>query len=276
MRKLTKKRTKKAGLPSGTLVYTGEKRDEQVKIHVIDFDEANFPARTSASIIALTSTLSAQALVTPINAQPNARAVTRFTCARSLRQARTARAHLAASRSSTITHRHVASKTVMWNGFDKLPASIASGVLHRRGRGAPAPPARRQCLVGCAPSRTCATCSRSAGFRPPQHRNWLPALTPLRLASRAWHSLATMLATQRSPANGGRRISRSRAVLETERPAFRVVCVTPETCPNLHGLIACPVSRCTMSAKRKAGGGVDGGTHLSINIKRLKRRIYPR
>ena len=42
MRKLTKKRTKKAGLPSGTLVYTGEKRDEQVKIHVIDFDEANF------------------------------------------------------------------------------------------------------------------------------------------------------------------------------------------------------------------------------------------
>ena len=41
MRMLTKKRTKKAGLPSGTLVYTGEKRDEQIKIHVIDFDEAN-------------------------------------------------------------------------------------------------------------------------------------------------------------------------------------------------------------------------------------------
>ena len=42
MRILTKKRTKKAGLPSGTLVYTGEKRDEQVKIHVINFDEVNF------------------------------------------------------------------------------------------------------------------------------------------------------------------------------------------------------------------------------------------
>ncbi len=42
MRMLTKKRTKKAGLPSGTLVYTGEKKDEQVKIHVINFDEANF------------------------------------------------------------------------------------------------------------------------------------------------------------------------------------------------------------------------------------------
>ena len=42
MRKFTKKRTKKAGLPSGTLVYTGEKRDEQVKIHLINFDEASF------------------------------------------------------------------------------------------------------------------------------------------------------------------------------------------------------------------------------------------
>jgi magnesium transporter len=42
MARLSKKRTKKAGLPSGTLVYTGEKRDEQVRIHVIDFDEANF------------------------------------------------------------------------------------------------------------------------------------------------------------------------------------------------------------------------------------------
>jgi magnesium transporter len=41
MRKLSKKRTKKTGLPSGTLVYTGEKGDEQVKIHVIDFDETN-------------------------------------------------------------------------------------------------------------------------------------------------------------------------------------------------------------------------------------------
>jgi len=50
MAKLTKKRTKKAGLPSGTLVYTGEKRDEQVRIHVIDFDEANFQEVELASV----------------------------------------------------------------------------------------------------------------------------------------------------------------------------------------------------------------------------------
>jgi magnesium transporter len=42
MPKITKKRSKKAGLPSGTLVYTGERRDEKIKIHVIDFDETTF------------------------------------------------------------------------------------------------------------------------------------------------------------------------------------------------------------------------------------------
>ena len=41
MRKLSKKRSKKAGLPSGTLVYTGEKKDEKISIHVVDYDEAN-------------------------------------------------------------------------------------------------------------------------------------------------------------------------------------------------------------------------------------------
>ncbi len=50
MAKFTKKRTKKAGLPSGTLVYTGEKKDEQVRIHVIDFDEANFQESELASV----------------------------------------------------------------------------------------------------------------------------------------------------------------------------------------------------------------------------------
>jgi magnesium transporter len=50
MRNLTKKRSKKAGLPSGTLVYTGEKKDEQVKIHVIDYDEANFQEIEMASV----------------------------------------------------------------------------------------------------------------------------------------------------------------------------------------------------------------------------------
>jgi magnesium transporter len=47
---LTKKRSKKAGLPSGTLVYTGEKKDEQIKIHVIDYDEASFQEIEMASV----------------------------------------------------------------------------------------------------------------------------------------------------------------------------------------------------------------------------------
>jgi magnesium transporter len=42
MPKFTKKRTKKAGLPSETLVYTGEKKDEKIRIHVIDYDETHF------------------------------------------------------------------------------------------------------------------------------------------------------------------------------------------------------------------------------------------
>jgi magnesium transporter len=50
MRNLSKKRSKKAGLPSGTLVYTGEKKDEQIKIHVIDYDEANFQEIEEASV----------------------------------------------------------------------------------------------------------------------------------------------------------------------------------------------------------------------------------
>ena len=42
MPKLAKKRTKKAGLPSETLVYTGEKKDEKISIHIIDYDEQHF------------------------------------------------------------------------------------------------------------------------------------------------------------------------------------------------------------------------------------------
>ncbi|HTP05992.1 MAG TPA: magnesium/cobalt transporter CorA [Nitrospirota bacterium] len=37
-----KKRSKKAGLPPETLMYTGEKKDEKIIIHVIDYDETNF------------------------------------------------------------------------------------------------------------------------------------------------------------------------------------------------------------------------------------------
>ncbi len=42
MPKPTRKRTRKTGLPPETLVYTGEKKDEAVKISVMDYDEATF------------------------------------------------------------------------------------------------------------------------------------------------------------------------------------------------------------------------------------------
>ena len=48
--RLSRKRTRKSGLPSGTMVYTGERTDEQVKIHVIDFDEATFVETELASV----------------------------------------------------------------------------------------------------------------------------------------------------------------------------------------------------------------------------------
>ena len=40
MAKLIKKRSKKAGLPPGTLVHIGEKRVEESKVTVFDYDEA--------------------------------------------------------------------------------------------------------------------------------------------------------------------------------------------------------------------------------------------
>jgi len=45
MAKLIKKRSKKAGLPPGTLVHIGERRAGESKITVIDYDEANFQER---------------------------------------------------------------------------------------------------------------------------------------------------------------------------------------------------------------------------------------
>jgi magnesium transporter len=45
MAKLIKKRSRKAGLPPGTLVHIGEKRAEETKITLIDYDEANFQER---------------------------------------------------------------------------------------------------------------------------------------------------------------------------------------------------------------------------------------
>jgi magnesium transporter len=42
MRKFAKKHTKKAGLPSGTLMYTGEKSNEKISLNVVDYDEVKF------------------------------------------------------------------------------------------------------------------------------------------------------------------------------------------------------------------------------------------
>lgn len=45
MAKITKKRSKKIGLPPGTLVHIGEGKTEAPKITIIDYDEANFQER---------------------------------------------------------------------------------------------------------------------------------------------------------------------------------------------------------------------------------------
>ena len=45
MSKLIKKRSKKAGLPPGTLVHIGEKKAETPKITLIDYDESHFQER---------------------------------------------------------------------------------------------------------------------------------------------------------------------------------------------------------------------------------------
>lgn len=50
MPKLIKKRSKKAGLPPGTLVHIGEKKAEMLKISVMDYDEAHFQEREIKTI----------------------------------------------------------------------------------------------------------------------------------------------------------------------------------------------------------------------------------
>ncbi len=49
MGKFFKKRTQKAGLPPGTLVYTGEKVDAQVRITLMEYDEQQFQEKELAS-----------------------------------------------------------------------------------------------------------------------------------------------------------------------------------------------------------------------------------
>ena len=50
MPKLIKKRSKKAGLPPGTLVHIGEKKSETPKITIMDYDEANFQEKEIKTI----------------------------------------------------------------------------------------------------------------------------------------------------------------------------------------------------------------------------------
>jgi magnesium transporter len=42
MQKLMKKRSKKAGLPPGTLIHIGERKTEEIKITIMDYDETQF------------------------------------------------------------------------------------------------------------------------------------------------------------------------------------------------------------------------------------------
>ena len=49
MSKLLRKRTKKAGLPPGSLVYTGEKVDAKVSITIVEYDEQHFQEKAQAS-----------------------------------------------------------------------------------------------------------------------------------------------------------------------------------------------------------------------------------
>ena len=48
--KVVKKRSSKAGLPPGTLVYVGEKKVEEIRINFIDYDEQNFQEKQVSGI----------------------------------------------------------------------------------------------------------------------------------------------------------------------------------------------------------------------------------
>ena len=50
MSELTRKRSTKSGLPPGTLVHIGEKKMEEVKITIIDYDETHFQEKEVKTI----------------------------------------------------------------------------------------------------------------------------------------------------------------------------------------------------------------------------------
>jgi len=48
--KLVKKKLKKVGLPPGSIVHIGNKRDEKVKITIVDYCEAKFQEKEAKSV----------------------------------------------------------------------------------------------------------------------------------------------------------------------------------------------------------------------------------
>ena len=50
MKKFTRKRSKKVGLPPGALVHVGEKREENVRITIIDYDKAQFQEKEAETV----------------------------------------------------------------------------------------------------------------------------------------------------------------------------------------------------------------------------------
>ncbi|KCZ72853.1 hypothetical protein ANME2D_01288 [Candidatus Methanoperedens nitroreducens] len=50
MAKYTNRRSKKAGLPPGTLIHIGKRKTERVKITIIDYDEAHFQEKEVKTI----------------------------------------------------------------------------------------------------------------------------------------------------------------------------------------------------------------------------------
>ena len=50
MARIIKKRSKKIGLPPGTLVHIGERKTEKVRITIIDYDETHFEQQEISTI----------------------------------------------------------------------------------------------------------------------------------------------------------------------------------------------------------------------------------
>ena len=50
MRRFIRKRSEKAGLSPGTLVFVGEKKIEKVKIKILDYDETQIAEKEAATI----------------------------------------------------------------------------------------------------------------------------------------------------------------------------------------------------------------------------------